>query len=245
MKIRIYIIAHKEFSAPQDIPEIYVPLQVGASINKKIGYVRDDTGEHISEKNNIYNELTGQYWAWKNSKEDIIGYCHYRRYFVNVYGKVKNFFAGKNENYLSEKEIEKILKENQMIVHNATYFPETVLQQYERTQGKIPLMIAKRVIIQYYPEYEKAFEHVLKSHKIHLLNMFITYKEIANQYAEWIFGLLEKTEEILRKEYPEFPMERSMGMLAERMLDVWIIQNKISIKECFSINTERIDRRPW
>ena len=32
--------------------------------------VKDNTGEHISQKNRSYCELTVQYWAWKNARED-------------------------------------------------------------------------------------------------------------------------------------------------------------------------------
>ena len=41
----------------------------------------DNSGEHISELNKAYCELTTQYWAWKNMEADYYGFCHYRRYF--------------------------------------------------------------------------------------------------------------------------------------------------------------------
>ena len=47
-----------------------------------MGYVGDDTGDNISYKNPFYCELTGMYWLWKNYKCDIIGICHYRRFFL-------------------------------------------------------------------------------------------------------------------------------------------------------------------
>ena len=43
-------------------------------------YVRDDVGENISHKRFSYNELTVQYFAWKNYNLDYYGLCHYRRF---------------------------------------------------------------------------------------------------------------------------------------------------------------------
>lgn len=54
---------------PKD--SMYLPMQVGASVKKAdgktldLGYTKDDTGDNISEKNPLFCELTGLYWAWK------------------------------------------------------------------------------------------------------------------------------------------------------------------------------------
>ncbi len=82
MKIKIFTMTHKRFQEPVD--QIYVPLQVGRAGAEDLGYLGDDTGDSISRWNNYYGELTGVYWAWKNEQEaDIIGICHYRRFFLN------------------------------------------------------------------------------------------------------------------------------------------------------------------
>jgi hypothetical protein len=57
-------------------------LQAGAVYARNIvAEYRDDTGEHISNLNSYYNELTVLYWVWKNTSHDYTGICHYRRRF--------------------------------------------------------------------------------------------------------------------------------------------------------------------
>ena len=87
--MKLYVATHKSYNQVQD-QDLYIPILVGA--NKNIGeknYLRDNQGDNnISDRNFTFCELTGLYWIWKNSKDDIVGLCHYRRYF----GKNKRFF---------------------------------------------------------------------------------------------------------------------------------------------------------
>ena len=81
--ISIYV-SHRidQDSAVIDNP-LYVSVRCGAVHDKRKGITMlgDDTGDNISEKQMSYNELTVQYWAWKNDHEsDYIGLCHYRRF---------------------------------------------------------------------------------------------------------------------------------------------------------------------
>ena len=42
---------------------MYLPVQMGHAIHPACGYIGDDTGENISERNANFCELTGLYWA--------------------------------------------------------------------------------------------------------------------------------------------------------------------------------------
>ena len=83
-KCKIYIVTHKKFKPPVD--PMYVPIQVGKQNTKKnLNILSDDTGDNIAYKNANYCELTALYWIWKNEMQaDIIGMCHYRRYFTRL-----------------------------------------------------------------------------------------------------------------------------------------------------------------
>ena len=80
--IRLFVCCHENKSIAEN--PLLVPIQVGAALAQEhfSGFLYDDTGDNISERNRSYCELTAQYWAWKNYKADFYGLFHYRRYFV-------------------------------------------------------------------------------------------------------------------------------------------------------------------
>ena len=59
MSISIFVITHIPFDPPID--PVYIPLQVGHCDHADYGYLADDTGENISDKNQYYSELTDLY----------------------------------------------------------------------------------------------------------------------------------------------------------------------------------------
>ena len=77
----IYVMTHKAFTPPPD--PLYIPLHVGRAAASSYSRdekssplsfcVGDNTGDHISEKNCYYSELTGMYWVWKNSHAKVVG----------------------------------------------------------------------------------------------------------------------------------------------------------------------------
>ena len=71
MKTEIWVVTHKKYKEIDD--ELYRTIHVGRSLTQDLGYVGDNTGDNISEKNKYYCELTGMYWLWKNYSCDIIG----------------------------------------------------------------------------------------------------------------------------------------------------------------------------
>ena len=82
LNVKILVCCHKQDVMATQEP--YMPIHVGKALHLELdlGIQGDNTGDNISEKNGSYCELTGMYWAWKNlNNVDIIGLCHYRRYF--------------------------------------------------------------------------------------------------------------------------------------------------------------------
>ena len=66
-KIKILVCAHKPYPNTRN-EGIYQAIQVGKALHPELdmGYINDNTGDNISEKNPYWCELTALYWGWKN-----------------------------------------------------------------------------------------------------------------------------------------------------------------------------------
>lgn len=60
----MYVVTHKECNVKLKNP--YIFLQVGAALHPLLGYLADNVGDNISQKNENFCGLAGFYWIWKN-----------------------------------------------------------------------------------------------------------------------------------------------------------------------------------
>ncbi|MDR2661144.1 MAG: DUF4422 domain-containing protein [Lactobacillaceae bacterium] len=226
MDIKILVATHKKYVMPKD-DDLYLPIFVGAQNSSiDLPYQPDNQGKNISSLNPYYNELTAQYWAWKNLKNvDAVGLVHYRRYF-SLNGK-KGL-----DNILSKEEIETILASNNAILPTQrNYYIETNYSHYVHAHKKEPLEIATQVILKKYPNYYPELEKVFKRTKAHYFNMFILPKKLFDEYSKWLFDVLEETyKQIDYTNYDDYEI-RSLGFISELLLDVWINYNNIKYAE--------------
>lgn len=231
--VTIYILTHKKFDyACIEEKQIYKPLLCGSSyLSDDFGYIRDDSGENISGLNKYYAELTGEYWAWKNDDSDIIGFCHYRRYFT------KNIF----QNKISEKDICNILDEYDIILPKKTSLHTTALEQAvcsEDIQKMEDYVLIRNIIQKESPEYLKYYDEFLNEKEEYFCNMFICRKEIADDYFKWVFNILE-----IFKNQTDFSQYsgggnmRILGYLSERLFNVYVKKHDFKIKELYLLNT--------
>ena len=114
----IFVCYHKP-SFVIDNP-ILTPIHVGKNNSTiDLGFIGDNMGLNISNKNKYFCELTATYWIWKNVSSKIVGLFHYRR-FLNLNNNV-NSFHYVNSNFskkygLSEDNIQKILQNYDIIL---------------------------------------------------------------------------------------------------------------------------------
>lgn len=89
--LSMYVVGHRDFEIPSNANKAYKPIMVG-NYTGESQYLRDNIGDNISDKNLYYCELTACYWIWKNDNaSDIVGICHYRRYF-QMEGHILSFW---------------------------------------------------------------------------------------------------------------------------------------------------------
>ncbi len=221
MKCRIYIAAHKQFEQI-DLPD-YVPIQVGAALSDRdLGFIRDDTGDHISEKNPFYSELTAFYWVWKNDRDsDILGLVHYRRYFLD-----------EKKGFLSSEQTKRMLEDADLLLPERIELDEeTVEKQYSELHHIEDLYAVKKAMETLCPEYLPAFLEVLQGNYTYCCNMLIAKAELVKAYAAWLFPLLFETEKHLDISGYDVYNRRCYGLLAERLLTVWVVAKKLRVKE--------------
>ncbi len=219
MRIKIFTMTHKKFKEPED--DIYVPLHVGRAGAGDLGYLGDDTGDSISRWNNFYGELTGVYWVWKNEKEaDIIGICHYRRFFLNEQRKLMN-----------KSEYEEILKDYDIIVSNKVQADTNYLDYFGEAHNAKDLLTVGEVMAEKYPEYAPYFQSAMEGKTYYYGNLMVASRELFASYAEWLFDILFEVEKRIDVESYDLYNQRVFGFLSEQMVKIWAEKNGLKIYE--------------
>lgn len=235
MSLKIYVAGHKKFSPPFDAT--YVPIIGGMSgyeeKSEVTDFIGDDTGDNISHLNNIFCELTVQYWIWKNDHtSDYVGLNHYRRFFQ----KKEN---GTNLFYKYIEGVKVVCEGNEIaagddfdfsnvdMIVPVKHHAEPVLQQYARFHVLEDMFLISEQIKKIQPDYVSAcnfyFNHC---NYFHHTNMIVAKKELFDEYSSWLFSLLMPlAEDKFFVNYDKLQM-RVMGFLSERLLSVWILKNR-------------------
>jgi hypothetical protein len=235
--------------------QMYQPIMAGNALlagNESIQ--GDDSGENISIKNPYYSELTGIYWVWKNTRQNVTGACHYRRFFtalpepflfrlkrvlyfpLGLYKKrwgliytqnVKRFLP----RILSKEQLENLLLQYDAVLPQARKLKYTVETHYCRYHNINDLNILKAVLTDLYPDYLEAYHSVLKGKKLYANNMFILKDVNYQEFMKWWFDVIFEFERrIDLNNYTEY-QKRIFGFIAERLLNVWFEKKRLNCVE--------------
>lgn len=225
----IYIITHKAFQ-PFTTDEGYKTLLVGAERN--VGeptYLTDNSQpDNISQKNASFCELTGAYWIWKHSQDEIVGLVHYRRFFIDGAGQP-----------ITYGEIESFLKDHDLILPTriATTRVKVPATAYDHfvfghgKDGKDAWATCKQVLREKYPDMLASFEVFEQQKSGYFYNMSIMKKPQFDAYCQWLFDILFEVEKrIDLSNYLKYN-QRMFGFLSERLLTFWVEYHQLKVKE--------------
>lgn len=240
----MYVVTHKKLSAEhvQSFPEGYKVIHAGRALGEDLGYLGDNTGENISTLNPFINELTAIYWIWKNTSHSIIGHCSYRRFFTLSKEKPLNKTDVHDFSYekiLTKDEALNLLADCDIVVtrlalHDAPQIEDISLSVGEDL-AKFAATTMKKHLLRAHPDYVDAFDYVIDSPSYYECHMFITRRNIFDEYCKWLFAfILDTFNDVFRKvplqNFPAYP-RRLVGFFCERMFTVWLIKNRLHIKE--------------
>ena len=230
----IYVITHKYLQ--EKVPtQGYQYLYVGACkrTEDQSGYFYDDAGDNISSKNPNYCELTGLYWIWKNSKEEYVGLAHYRRFFTH------NSFSSSPRFYYSTGEMNELLKKYDLIVAEKLYVAAPNLyENYDQYHYGKDLDTLRNVLANVSPDYLEAYDELFSRNYYSPCNMFYAKKNVIDDYCSWLFPLMDAYEGNVDVSGYNTQQARIFGFVAERLFNVWMIKNKVRVKELPMIQTD-------
>lgn len=220
--LRIYMAkSHKDRPLAQNIslPEYVFPLQVGAeNTGLRVAGLADNRGDNNSVKNGNYSELTGLYWIWKNKlvvggttdsdKKQYYGLAQYRRMME---------FSEDDLFRLVDNDVDVVLPypmpyEPNIHVHHKRYLKESDWEA---------MLLAIREL---QPEYAAAFDDVLEQRYLYNYNVVLARKTVLKKYCEWLFPILERTEE-LSDPKGCYRQDRYIGYIGETLETLYFRKN--------------------
>ncbi len=239
--VKIIVAAHKNYQMPSD--NMYLPLHVGAEGKfdydgspLDFGFIKDNTGDNISELNPCFCELTGLYWAWKNLHADFIGLVHYRRYFS---------LSKKNatlDGVLTYDQLKPYLNQAKIIVpQKRRYYIETLYSHYAHTHYAQHLDETRRILQEMHPVYFDFYDRVLTQRSGYMFNMMIMRQDWLDHYCNWIFPIISELKKRVNADNLSDFQSRFGGRVSEIIFNVWLAYQL----ECKNLQKSDVVELPW
>ena len=221
--IRIYMAkSHKDRPLKHhgSLPEYIYPIQVGAgNCDIRIADIADDRGDNISKKNVNYSELTGLYWIWKNKlcnsgapegeNGQYYGLVQYRRLFD---------FSNDDLLRLVDNDVDVVLP------YTMPYDPD-IHEHHKRYLKEADWNALLTALSELQPEYADYFPEVLEQQYLYNYNVILAKKSVLRDYCEWLFPILERTEELSIPKGSD-RADRYIGYMGETLETLYFMKNK-------------------
>lgn len=200
--------------AKTEYPQWICPIQAGSILTeKKSGEFLDETGDSISEKNNILAEMTAAYWIWKNAAPvKYKGLCHYRRHFIITEEEVMTLEANGFD----------------VVLTTPRYAPGGIQNMFlKETPVREPVYRTMlRAIGECHPEDKDGFEKYMEESLYYPNNMVIARSAVYDTYCEWVFPVLFRMMEIEREDGYGHEKDRHIAYAAEVLTSFYFSEHK-------------------
>lgn len=202
---------------PPRFPEYVHSILLGCSVNpfkelEKTADFCDNTGNHISDKNPNYCEMTAFYWIWKNALKrsgDYVGVYHYRRALD-----------------ISESDLKRIRKNDIDVIlpYPLIHLPD-IREHHTRYVKEADWQVMLAALQELYPDYAEAYKEICKSIYFYNYNLIIARKTVFSAYCEWVFPLLERVEELSIPKGNE-RKDRYTAYMSESLFTLYFLYHK-------------------
>ena len=268
--IDLYCITHKKLNWHPDALHV---VGVGGASGECFDYLDSDgdnishLNDSFSELTGHYFV-----WNNLLSNSNKVGFCHYRRFLVpssattwlkaSSKQALDNRGKGGEGNYASghllKPELERELLETPdylaglesdledvdiLLPKHNLLTEDSFIGQYSRCHPSKPFSLMLKQIAERDSELaHRAFRFFSQTRYAYWNNLFITNNDIFNRYCEFLFGILIPLENELEK-YPQQYQNRVCAFLSERLLNLWVFENNLLVKEIdWCVTSEILDK---
>ena len=222
MSCKIYVVYHEPMAYRKS--EVFAPICVGRRKDEfPQGFLRDDEGDNIADKNDVYNELTALYRVWKdeNLHADYMGLAHYRRYLGLGLNESHYLYRTPEKAFRRIRKTEKnwlALSGADLVAPNPAHY-KSVKDYYALAHGQDDVKTLLSVFKKDFPDYYDCAEKYFSGSDDYLCNLVVMKKDIFMRYASFLFAVLNKFVEKREKEGRLFVSERITGVFIQKMID--------------------------
>lgn len=222
MDIKMFILTNRP--VPRGYSEIYYPLYLGGDWDeRRDDAIYEDTGINIADRHELYADLGGFYWVWKNITADVVGITQYRKYF---------FSERQPGKLIQKEEIQDLFSTYDILVPSAfSSIYETIYEKYANHMHIEDLNIARDILAEMHPSYLEGFDLVMSGYHMYGLNMWIARKSTFDSYCNWIFPILAEAEKRIHTENYTKDMKRACAFLSEYLFSVWLLHENLRVYE--------------
>ncbi len=208
----------KTLQGQYSCPDWMYPIQAGAALTDTvIADIRDNIGEHISDKNVNYSELTSMYWIGKHGTAEYLGLYHYRRMLK-----------------VTEEDLYRLVENgiDTVLAYPAVYYPD-ILSHHQYYLRESDWEAMKKALKELAPEYADALPELFKGRFFFNHNMLIAKKKVFQDYCNWLFPILARTEELSEPKGWE-RADRYIGYLGENLMTLYFLYHREDLKIAYT-----------